>query len=111
MRRLPDGFFRFSPRDLIAFLEGDFAAWCERNRAERSRLSGLGAIASRELTQDVPDEEMALVIRRGVEHEAAHLEQLRSREPRLIEINSGHDAQVATLRAMRAGAPIIDYPG
>src|SRR5439155_12679819 len=34
---LPDGTFRFSPRDLVAYLEGDFAAWCERMQAERAR--------------------------------------------------------------------------
>jgi hypothetical protein len=27
---LADGTLRFSPRDLVAYLEGDFAAWCER---------------------------------------------------------------------------------
>jgi hypothetical protein len=27
---LPDGTFRYSPRDLVAYLEGDFAAWCDR---------------------------------------------------------------------------------
>ena len=35
MHRLPDGTLRFSPRDLVAYLEGDFAAWCERMLAER----------------------------------------------------------------------------
>ena len=30
---LADGTFRYSPRDLVAYLEGDFAAWCERMRA------------------------------------------------------------------------------
>ena len=36
---LPDGTFRFSPRDLVAYLEGDFAAWCERMDAERNRAA------------------------------------------------------------------------
>ena len=34
MQRLPDGTYRFSPTDLIAFLESDFAAWCERDLAD-----------------------------------------------------------------------------
>ena len=33
MQPLPDGTFRYSPRDLVAYLEGDFAAWCERAQA------------------------------------------------------------------------------
>jgi predicted RecB family nuclease len=39
---LPDGTFRFSPRDLVAYLEGDFAAWCERMDAERQRAEAVG---------------------------------------------------------------------
>ena len=103
MQRLADNSFRFSPKDLIAFLEGDFAAWCERHQAEASRTSPA-------FTPDAKDEEMALVIRRGLEHEAAHLATLRSRELALVEIgrNSGeYDAHAATLTAMHAGAPII----
>jgi hypothetical protein len=42
MQRLKDGTYRFSPKDLIAYLEGDFAAWCERNHAERSLHTGNG---------------------------------------------------------------------
>ena len=103
MQRLADNSYRFSPKDLIAFLEGDFAAWCERHQAEASRTSPA-------FTPDAKDEEMELVIRRGLEHEAAHLATLRSREPALVEIgrNSGeYDAHAATLTAMHAGAPII----
>ena len=35
MRRHDDGSFRFSPSDLITFLQGEFAAWMERAYAER----------------------------------------------------------------------------
>jgi hypothetical protein len=43
MQPLPDGTFRYSPRDLVAYLEGDFAVWCERMQAERARAGGAGA--------------------------------------------------------------------
>ena len=38
-----DGTFRFSPRDLVAYLEGDFSAWCERAQPERARAGGAGS--------------------------------------------------------------------
>lgn len=107
MQRLPDRSFRFSPRDLIAYLEGDFAAWCERNHAERSRNGGSGAQTAGDFTPDLPDEEMDLVIRRGMEHEAAHLASLRAREPGLVEIPRDDSAYDATRRALQDGAPII----
>lgn len=37
-----DRTLRFSPRDLIVYLEGDFAAWCDRMYLERER-AGAGA--------------------------------------------------------------------
>src|SRR5260370_366193 len=40
MQRLTDQSYRYSPKDLIAYLEGDFAAWCERHHAERSLRTG-----------------------------------------------------------------------
>ena len=107
MQRLPDHSYRFSPKDLIAYLEGDFAAWCERHQAERSRKTGRGDAIGDDYVPDVPDEEMELVIRRGLAHEAAHLDRLRSREPGLVEIERNDAARDATWRAMQSGAPII----
>jgi uncharacterized protein len=100
MQRLDDQTYRFSPKDLIAFLEGDFAAWCERNHAELAQQGPT-------FIPDANDEEMDLVIRRGLEHEAAHLAHLKSGEPNLVEIPRGDDAHTTTLNAMRNGAPII----
>lgn len=107
MRRLPDGSFRFSPRDLIAYLEGDFAAWCERNAAESIEGGARRKLGPRELTPDGPDEEMDLVKRRGIEHETAHLERLRRSVPDLVEILPAEDAHDLTLSAMQSGAPVI----
>lgn len=107
MQRLPDGSFRFSPRDLIAYLEGDYAAWCERHHAECTQGGVHAGPAGAKLEPDVPDEEMELVMRRGLAHEAAHLERLRASEPGLVEIARGDGAGDETARAMRSGAPII----
>jgi uncharacterized protein len=110
VQRLPDQSYRFSPKDLIAYLEGDFAAWCERNHAEQSRHSGNGVGASGHFAPDVADEEMELVFRRGLEHEAAHLGRLKALHPGLVEIargDGGDGAHDATWRAMRDGAPVI----
>jgi uncharacterized protein len=106
MQRLDDRSFRFSPKDLIAYLEGDFAAWCERNHTEQSLRSTPDGGNGR-YVPDVRDEEMELVIRRGLEHEANYLSLLRLREPGLVEIPHGADAHDATRRAMHDGAPII----
>jgi uncharacterized protein len=106
MLRLPDGTFRYSPKDLNAFLEGDFAAWCERDYAE---TRGTGAAHA---TPDAADDESALVIRRGLEHEATYLATLRQQEPGIVEIPRSNDdaAFDATRAAIAAGAPII-YQG
>lgn len=107
MQQRPDGSLRFSPRDLIAYLEGDFAAWCERNHAERSRGGGRSALSGSGLVPDERDEELELAARRGLAHEASHLASLRARETDLIEIERTDDANAATAQAMRHGAPII----
>ena len=113
MHRLPDNSYRFSPRDLIAYLEGDFAAWCERHHAERSHNGGNGAHPNGTYLPELPDEEMELVFRRGLEHEAAWLAVLKARHPGLVEIargdgsDGGDGAHDATWLAMKNGAPVI----
>ncbi len=128
---LPDGSFRFSPRDLVAFLEGDFAAWCERMDAERNRAAAAGngngsngdqsdgaggngagtGAASRGPAWAVPDEkddELALAARYGDQHELDYLARLRARFPSLVEIvRNDPDGETRTLAAMQAGAPVI----
>ncbi len=107
MQQLPDGSFRFSPRDLISYLEGDFAAWCERNHAERNGGTGSAVGA---LTPDEHDEEADLAARRGIEHERAHLASLRQRHSDLAEISDGNSAFETTQLAMSNGASVI-YQG
>jgi hypothetical protein len=65
-----DGKLRCFPKDLVSYLEGDFAAWCDRMQAERGRNGGTAS--SRELSWATPDEdaEAALAAEKGREHEA-----------------------------------------
>ncbi|HRP07454.1 MAG TPA: TM0106 family RecB-like putative nuclease, partial [Gemmatimonadales bacterium] len=105
MHRQPDGLWLYSPRDLISWLEGDFAAWCERLHAERR---GGDAAISSPLQPDSPDDELALAVRYGMEHERSHLERLQSKHPDLIEIAEKDPDRVGrTAEAMTSGAPVI----
>ncbi|MEP6620734.1 MAG: TM0106 family RecB-like putative nuclease, partial [bacterium] len=107
MHRLPDGSLRYSPRDLISYLEGDFAAWCERNYVEQPRSASRAAAHAIALAPDERDEEMDLVARRGLAHEADHLARLRAATPDLVSIQAGTTAREQTQAAMHAGVPII----
>jgi uncharacterized protein len=105
---LPDGTLRYSPRDLVAYLDGDFAAWCERMLAERQRDGGAGSDAMEWVSPDEGDEEAALAKRKGDEHEQRWLELFRARHPAIVEIDRADPEGAArTLAAMDAGAPVI----
>ena len=106
MQRLADGSLRFSPRDLISYLEGDYAAWCDRRYAERSPNDE----ATSAITPDARDAEMELAARRGTEHELAHLASLKILHADLVEIAPDDDAHTNTHLAMVNGAPVI-YQG
>jgi len=106
-----DGSLRYSPRDLVAYLEGDFAAWCERMLAERGRAGG--AAGSTRIEWATPDEdpESALAADRGREHEQRYLLRMRQRHPGLVEIVRDDPAgRELTLAAMSSAAPMI-YQG
>ncbi|MGH7511923.1 MAG: TM0106 family RecB-like putative nuclease [Gemmatimonadales bacterium] len=110
MIRAPDGRLRYSPRDLVAYLEGDFASWCDRMQVERGRN---GAGSSDLLAWATPDEdeEAALAARKGREYEQRYLEGLRGKYPGLVEITYGDPAAADLTRsAMGAAAPLI-YQG
>jgi len=106
LKHLVDGTSLYSPRDLVAYLEGDFAAWCERDLAERSSAEAKGATSPPSFVPD-DDPERALAARMGREYEARYLSQLRLREPLLVEIARGDAAAAETLAAMRSAAPAI----
>ena len=105
---LPDGTLRYSPTDLVAYLEGDFAAWCERMLAERWRDGTAGSEALEWVSPDQGDEEAALAKRKGDEHERRYLERLRALQSGLVEIDRDDPEGAArTLAAMESGAPVI----
>ncbi len=107
MRRLPDGSWQYSPKDLIAWLEGDFAAWCEREAAEH-RGTGHRDHPSPARTPDAKSEDLEIAARYGIAHELAHLARLRTAHQGLVEIdtNAPHPGGV-TLKALQAGAPVV----
>ena len=103
-----DGSLRYSPRDLVAYLEGDFAAWCERMLAERGRAGGAGSAELEWVTPDEGDAEVALAARKGDEHELRYLRMLREREPGIVELAwKDPDGPELTLGAMQSGAKVI----
>ncbi len=107
MNHSADGKLRFSPRDLVAYLEGDFAAWCERMLAERGRNGGAGSSELEWATPD-EDEERELAALKGQEYEHRYLGLVRERHPGLVEIEFEDPAgPELTLSAMRDGAPVI----
>src|SRR6266566_1503037 len=103
MRRQPDGTLRFSPSDLITFLQGEFAAWMERAYADR------GADHRTFPQPDDDDPELALIQQKGIEHEAAVLATLETRYGAAVRLTS-EDTTGKTLAAMRAGNALI-YQG
>ena len=105
MNYTADGVLRFSPRDLIAYLEGDFSAWCDRMEAEGKRAGA--APAPGWFRRDAKDAELELIARKGLEHESRFLAKVKAREPGLVEIAKGASDTADTLAAMRAGAPVI----
>ncbi|MDB4893680.1 MAG: family RecB-like putative nuclease, partial [Gemmatimonadetes bacterium] len=110
MRRLSDGTIRFSPRDLISYLEGDFAAWCDRLHAESAGRAPTRLHDGLDLQPDVADEDATLVARYGNEHEAAHLAKLLEQIPDLVQVarsRETYDAHDATRTAMASGASVI----
>ncbi len=107
-----DGTRLYAPSDLVAFLDGDFAAWMERLHAER-RTGGSGGSGSSAplFIPDVSDAETELVRRLGEEHEERVLATLAARHPGHVAIERGDDGALhKTLKAMRAGKPLI-YQG
>ena len=106
MLYLADGSRRYSPKDLIAYLEGDFAAWMERAALERGRGRAIHEDAAR-LAPDPDDPELGLLKRAGIEHEKRFLQRLLTEGRRVVEIPEDGPRSEKTLEAMRAGVEVI----
>jgi predicted RecB family nuclease len=106
----------FSPRDLIAYLDGDFSAWMERRQFEidsgRAVTDGVNVhgVSDNEIGPDANDEETELVHRKGREHESAFFNKVRGENPGAIVIGESGDPLANTLAAMQSGAGVI-YQG
>src|SRR6266545_2946061 len=109
MFRTPAGALQFSPTDLIAYLEGDFASWCDRLWAERLN-SAIGLEDHPEIHPDKDDGEEDLIKRKGTEHEHRFLSELKARGTKIVELKQGNREPGPTLEAMRTGAPVIYQP-
>jgi predicted RecB family nuclease len=86
----------YSPSDLVRFVQSPYIAWMERARLEQPEL----------YQPDPEDPMLALLARKGDEHESACLESFRQRgiTPTVI----GRDnAFVETRRALESRAPLI----
>ena len=103
MKHLPDGTFRFSPRDLVAYLDGDFSAWCERTQAERARAGGAGSAELEWVTPDEGDPEAELAARMGDEHERRYLERVREQHPTIVELDRADPDGAASTAGGPAG--------
>ncbi|MEO6066559.1 MAG: TM0106 family RecB-like putative nuclease [Gemmatimonadales bacterium] len=89
----------FSPKDLLVYAEGDFAAWMERAKFE----------GVTDLAPDAEDEELKLLITQGTAHEEAVLALERASGRGIVELKgSGEgDATASTIVALREGKATI----
>lgn len=114
------GRLRFSPSDLVVFLQGDFATWMDRWHADNTNGNAIAAngreqtlsagIQNVSCRPDEQDEEMALIASRGVAHEKAFLQCLQDEGLQVETIAEGDHRLDRTIEAMRSGADII-YQG
>ncbi len=101
---------RFSPTDLIVYLEGEFGSWMDRSYLEQRREMNAPATAAGAALAYRPDgdsAEMKLIKVKGIEHEQAFLQSLKTAGYRIVEVIQGDDAAGHTLQAMRDGAQVI----
>lgn len=103
----------FSAGDLCIFAESPFASWMDRWYTEVAKGAPSALIYAGETYDSVaPDPqgaEMALLARKGSDHEQAFLERLRAEGKTVADLSGNRDAR-ATVRAMESGADVIYQP-
>jgi len=97
MHHAKGGQLVYSPSDLILFAASPFASWMDRLHLESPDLA----------TPDAASEEEQILWNKGIEHERALLEQMKSSGRDVCEIPSIGDRLKATEAAMRAGREIL----
>jgi predicted RecB family nuclease len=97
-----DGKLKFSPSDLITFMDSKFDSWMDRWKVEFPA----------EVKADEPDESHALLQKLGNRHEDNFLEKLKAEGVDVAEIAvaSTEVAELETIKAMRNGRKVI-YQG
>jgi len=93
-------YIRYSPSDLINYLDSEFASWMDRRRLELAHQDDV-------CQPDERDEQLVLLGEMGLEHEAAFLDQLRQGEHSIVEFNRETADIDNTENAMREGKDII----
>ena len=97
-----DGKLKFSPSDLITFMDSKFDSWMDRWKVEFPD----------EVKADEPDESHALLQKLGNRHEDNFLQKLKAENVDVAEIAvaSSEIAELETIKAMRDGRQVI-YQG
>ena len=107
MRR-EGGSLKFSPSDLVVFLESEFASWMDRWAIDQDCQ---GPDSSTDLGRDaVPDEDdlqNLLFAKKGMQHELTFLEELKVQSSSVVEIDRDNQALNKTLAAMQEGVEHI----
>ena len=106
------GVLKFSPSDLTVFLETEFASWMDRWQTER--WHGNGEVAGENglplglqlpggsaCKPDEKDEQLKLIVEKGMEHERAFLERLRRENHQIAALDAGSACLADTLEAMK----------
>lgn len=89
----------FSPTDLIRYMGSPFTSWMDRYYLEHPE----------QLEPDEPSEDQRLIMRSGLEHEAAVLEEFRRNGSDIAEVanNDFDKAHAETLAAFESGRAIV----
>src|SRR5690606_23972152 len=99
MRKTNSGEVIFSPTDLTRYMGSAFASWMDRYHLE----------CPGELEPDEPTDDQRLIIKSGLEHEAAVLEEFRLQVPDMVEVTAkdfalAHDE---SLKAFSTSKPLV----
>ena len=96
-----NGEYIYSPSDLVNFVQSPFASWMSRLALDHPDQCP---------EKDPDDPLMNYLAQKGIEHEAAFLDELKLRHPDLVTIegtDSIEQRKTETLQAMQQGKSVI----
>ena len=97
MHKTSTGTLRYSPTDIVRFLESPFSSWMDRFYLE---FPG-------KVTPDEDCEELQLIAAEGIRHEAQFLDQLRKDGRQVTVIERSPESRATTVEAIQRGDEII----